>query len=229
MTIRTMVVSVFAAAGMAFSAQASTLKLVTSADGTLSGLVSPSNGGTYGVQMRGGRPGGADWELGVGEHTAQNGSFNQAGLTWPDPAVTLLDYSLSWNIDTLSVTLDGQTRSWDIAGGDWQFGNAIRIGIGSTDGTTTFTIDELDGETFAFSQTLNNQFQNFWITGHSLTNGFTMSGQVGMTNAGRSRRNVQITTAEFVPPAPIPLPAALPMALAAFAGLGWIGRKRRPA
>lgn len=213
-------------------AAAATFNVVTEADGTITPVVSVSPG-VYGVEVQGGQRG--NWNFGVGTQTSNAGTFAQHNrLNWGAASLDApLAYSVTWTPGSLvEATIGGVTLQWQA---DWQSGNAIRIGLNASkrdsepSATTFFSIDTLDGEAFSFSRTKTDEgFENVYITGASLTDGFTMTGSMFMTDFGGARRAVQISVADY-DPAVIPVPAALPLLLSAFGGLALVARRRRKA
>lgn len=207
------------------SAPAMALSLVTE---DVSSLVSV-NPGVYGIEIRGGRNGRADWELGVGTQTSNPGSFNQAELTWDTDPKT---FELVWSHNLVSATIGNVSQSWSA---DWLIGNAIRVGISgrggrNQDGFADFSIATLDGIDVsgdsAFSFRRDNQgYTNFFITDESLRDGWTMTGLINMTNAGGSRRLVHITTAEYSP-VEVPVPATVGLLGLGLALLGFRRQRR---
>jgi hypothetical protein len=181
------------------------------------------NPGVYGIEIRGGRPGAADWELGVGTQTSNAGTFSQGNINWGnDP----LNFEFVWGPNEVSAMIGGLTRTWQA---NWEIGNAIRIGISGRDGFADLVINSLDGVVdaplFTFNRT-NEGFTNYFIAGNSLSDGWTMTGTINMTNGGGSRRLVHITTAEYTPTTDVPVPATVGLFGLGLAGL-IIGRRRK--
>jgi hypothetical protein len=213
--------AVLAALALAAPAQAATVTLV--ADPALVTPVQTVNPGSYGVEVRGGRRGNADWELGVGTQTSRNNStFANGQVTWPAPPA-LLDYRLSWTSGRVEMTIGTTTLGWDAA---WKVGNAVTVSLKAGSGDTVFTIATLDGAALDWSKTITNgPTRNFTFWGKGLTDGWVMTGKIGMTPEGGSNRGVQITAATYA--APVPVPAALPLLAFGLGALLLAGRRRR--
>ena len=102
------VLSALILSSVAVSAPAAAVSLVVDGvDGTFTSL-QPRSPGVYGVELRGGRAGAADWEIGVGNQTSVSGKFNQGEFNWAassDPYA----FNLSWTASGLSITIGGVT------------------------------------------------------------------------------------------------------------------------
>jgi hypothetical protein len=82
--------------------------------------------GTYGLEVRGGRDGARDWEIGVGQGTSSLGNFSQGEFAWTtDQLVSFFyDYGVA-EANKASVTIGGTTVSYDF--GTLKLGNTIEI------------------------------------------------------------------------------------------------------
>ena len=166
---------------------------IINADITDVALINPTSPGVYGVELRGGRAGARDWEIGVGTQTSNRGTFNQGEFSWNSTLGSPFSFLLDWDTTRLSVTVGGITLSYNA---DWVFGNALVITTKGRDtrsaaGGASFYIDTIDGvsvnQTFGSS---GNFFNEAVLTGIEFTDGFTISGTVDIVNGGGSRNEV---------------------------------------
>ncbi|MFK8184853.1 MAG: hypothetical protein AB8B99_15890 [Phormidesmis sp.] len=196
--------------GYAFNAKPAEAVSLTldGSDFTVIESVDSNGAGVYGLEARGGREGYRDWEIGVGPRTSSPGNFNQGEFDWGDGTTELSDFFLSWLPDVgITTNIGGSIVSWDDA--NWQVGDAIRI-ITKRQGILNLT--EVDGQAVDYSLG-NSQDDSFayYLTGDSLLDGWTLSGQIGVTGGGGSRNEVFIQAGNFsqdVPPQDVPAPAA---------------------
>jgi hypothetical protein len=198
--------------------------VVNGVDGTFTSL-RPRNPGVYGVELRGGLPGAADWEIGVGNQTSVGGSFNQSDFDWaasPDPYA----FNLSWTASGLSITVGGVTVT-DAGNGRGAplVGDTLRIGILRS---ASLTLDTLDG--IAFNQSFGSGSDLLFFSPTAWGgNGFTATGTLDITGGGRSANVIRFTVGDFAPNPAIPEPATWAMMIAGFGLVGASMRRRRMA
>ncbi|MEM6451936.1 MAG: PTPA-CTERM sorting domain-containing protein [Cyanobacteria bacterium P01_D01_bin.105] len=187
--------------------------------------VDHNGAGVYGLEARGGRSGARDWEIGVGARTSSPGNFKQGEFTWGNSATELVDFYLSWIPEVgLTTTIGGSTTSWTDS--SWQVGDAIRI---FTKREAILNLTEVDGQ--AVDYNLGDSTEGFspvyYLTGDSLLDGWTLSGQIGVTGGGGSKHAVSIQAGNFAQTAQdVPAPAAGLPALALM-GLAIARRKKQ--
>lgn len=177
--------------------------------------VGAGRAGVYGLEARGGNNGSnGTWEIGVGSRTSSSGNFNQAQFVWGAGAAPLSDFQLSWIPGVgISTTIGTESASWNDP--DWKVGNAIKI---VTKRQAILNLTEVDGQSFVQNLgTTDDGFRQYYIAGDSLLDGWTLSGQIGVTGGGNSRNEVLIKAGDFAQPVPGPtgiVPAIVGMGIA---------------
>lgn len=177
--------------------------------------VGAGGAGVYGLEARGGNNQlNGDWEVGVGERTSSPGNFNQGQFVWGDGPTPLTDFQLTWlpNVG-ITTNIGGTVVSWDDS--DWQVGDAIRI---VTKRQAILNLTEVDGQavTYNLGNSSNDIFE-YYITGNSLLDGWTLTGHIGVTGGLGSKHEVLIKAGNFAQPVPAPaagLPALIGMGIA---------------
>jgi hypothetical protein len=196
--------------------------VIDGVDGTFTSL-QPRSPGVYGVELRGGRPGAADWEIGVGNQTSVGGKFNQGEFNWAassDPYA----FNLSWTASGLSITVGGVTVT-DAGDGKGAplVGDTLRIGIVRS---ATLNLATLDG--VAFNQSFGTGSDLLFFSPTSWGgDGFTATGTLSITNGGGSANAIRFTVGDFAPNPAIPEPATWAMMIAGFGLVGASMRRRR--
>lgn len=189
--------------------------------------VLPDAAGVYGLEARGGRDGRRDWEIGVGERTSVPGHFNQTYRDWGvkenDPLAAeknLTNFSMSWMPGEGLVVNIGQTvTQW--LDDDWLVGNTIKI---FAKRAGILKVAEIDGQAvdYTFGTVDADSSETWYISDHSLLDGWTMSGQIGVAQDRGSKHEVLIKVGNkpLPPTQEVPTPAALlPGLLSLGAGL----------
>jgi hypothetical protein len=211
-----------AAVSLSMPASAAVSLVVDGVDGTYTQL-QPRSPGVYGVELRGGRPGARDWEIGVGNQTSNAGTFNQGEFDWTANEDIQL-FSLTWQASGLSITIDNVTVTDSGAGkGAPLLGNTLKIDL---KGVSGIGIGTLDG------QVINSG----WISPATLLffsdngwggDGFTVTGALGVLDDGGSRNGITFKVGNFTPNSAIPEPATWAMLIAGFGLVGTAMRRRR--
>lgn len=182
-------------------------------DGEFQKLFPEVNPGIYGLEVRSGKTGGRDWEIGIGTQTSHLDTFTQGEFDWHND--TLFDFELMWNqgtASTLMVTIGNSTTSYTA---DWQASNALKIaawgnacfnvtGIFDAMGTSEFTSEgaSLTGQVGQTGTNCTNVsgVRDFFIAGDALTSGWKLRGQISMPGGNRGGRDVVlVTTGTFIP------------------------------
>jgi hypothetical protein len=214
-------VGILAATALAAPAAAVSL-VVDGVDGTFTSL-QPRSPGVYGVELRGGRTGAADWEIGVGNQTSVGGKFNQGEFNWAassDPYA----FNLSWTASGLSITVGGVTVT-DAGDGKGAplVGDTLRIGIVRS---ATLNLATLDG--VAFNQSFGSGSDLLFFSPTAWGgNGFTATGTLAITGGGGSANAIRFSVGDFAPNPAIPEPATWAMMIAGFGLVGATVRRRR--
>lgn len=194
--------------------------VVNGVDGTFTSL-QPRNPGVYGVELRGGRAGAADWEIGVGNQTSVGGQFNQGEFNWgasTDPYA----FTLTWTASGVGITVGGVTVT-DAGRAAPLVGNTLRIGIVRS---ASLTLDTLDG--VAFNQSFGTGSDLLFFSPTSWGgNGLTATGTLSITGGGGSANAIRFTVGDFSPNGVIPEPATWAMMIAGFGFVGASLRRRR--
>lgn len=217
------VLSAVILSSVAVSAPAAAVSLVVDGvDGTFTSL-QPRSPGVYGVELRGGRAGAADWEIGVGNQTSVSGKFNQGEFNWAassDPYA----FNLSWTASGLSITIGGVTVTDAGTGkGAPLVGDTLRIGIVRS---ATLNLATLDG--VAFNQSFGTGSDLLFFSPTSWGgNGLTATGTLSITNGGGSANAIRFSVGDFAPNPAIPEPATWAMMIAGFGLVGASMRRRR--
>ena len=209
---------------LAAPATASVSLVVNGVDGTYTQLQSRSPG-VYGVELRGGRAGAADWEIAAGNWTSVSGKFNQGEFNWA-ASTNPYDFSLSWTASGLSITVGGVTVT-DAGDGKGAplIGNTLKVDL---KGVSLFNLAAIDGVTFnqgwATPQSLLFYSSNGWGG-----DGFTATGTLSLENGGGSRNGINFKVGTFEANGVIPEPATWAMMIAGFGFVGAALRRTRRA
>jgi hypothetical protein len=234
--IPTTIAALALAASVSGGAQAAVISFNTLPTGaTFVGAptVGSGSGGSYGVELRGGRPGAADWEIGVGRGTSRPGNFNQGEFNWASQPGAY-DFVLTWTTTSLSITVGTTTVTYlnpqpDGSTGAPLVGNTLRV-FANRDAVVTFSsVDGLlnpggiDG-----SGPLPNEV--YFVTDDNWGgDGLTVTGTVAIGAGGGSANLVFFRVGETTLPVPVPEPATLALLGMGLAGLGFAARRRRTA
>jgi hypothetical protein len=215
--------ALLAAALVSVPASATVSLVVDGVDGTFTSLI-PRTPGVYGVELRGGRPGAADWEVGVGSQTSVGGSFNQGEFNWA--SATSHTFSMAWLPSGLSFTIGGRTVTDAGTGkGAPLLGDTLRISMVRQ---AAITIDTLDG--VAFGQTFTAPQDLLFFSGNGWGgNGFAMNGTISIANGSGSANAIRLSVGDFAANPAIPEPATWAMMIAGFGLVGAAMRRQRPA
>lgn len=215
-------VSAVLASFVALSSPAAAVsQVVPGVDGTYTQL-QPRSPGVYGVELRGGRPGARDWEIGVGNWTSNAGTFNQGEYDWTSASTH--SFNLAWNASGLSITVGNVTvNDSGVGKGAPLVGDTLRIGL---KGISSLTLATLDGTSFnqAFTSPGSHYFFSPTAWGG---NGFTATGTLSVQNDGGSAHGITFKVGEFAPNGVIPEPATWAMLIAGFGVVGAAARRRR--
>ncbi|WP_291298696.1 PEP-CTERM sorting domain-containing protein [Elioraea sp.] len=181
--------------------------------------------GTYGVELRGGRAGAADWEIGAGRGTSQSGNFNQGEFNWGSYPGSH-SFTLVWRAVGVSINIDGTTVSSTLAP---LVGNTLRV-FSNREATVTFT--SVDGFAPGAAGTVdgNGPAPNtaFFVTDDNWGgDGLTVTGTVDILGGGGSANLVLFSVGTMT--LPVPEPATLALLGVGLAGLGVAARRRRRA
>lgn len=162
--------------------------------------------GVEGVELRGGRAGARDWEIGLGDQTSTPGRFNQAEFTWTETAAgqSFVYEVTAAGVATLTISNVGnsETVSWTTPG--LNLGNAIEI---FAKREAEITITEINDVAFNFNVgdiTIDNQ-ETLVLISDDFLNGFKLEGTLGMLNGNGSRYGINIKAGNVNP---VPVPAA---------------------
>ncbi|MEM8957663.1 MAG: hypothetical protein AAGC86_07605 [Pseudomonadota bacterium] len=216
-------------------------------DTDLTDTYTPVASGNHGLELRDGRAGARDWELGLGTNTQRARQFDQEKhFSWDDSNLNTDGGSLQWAFEFIYSGGTSEFLIWDAA--TQTAADAILL---SYDGLTTggntiniFTkrgaainIEEIDGETVDFTfgdlSPLNGYRDSHgYIYSAGFDDGFTMKGTLDMFDEGRgSKHGIRISLGNIVgtpdPMAPVPVPAALPLLAAGLGGLVFLRSRRR--
>ncbi len=185
----------------------------------------PNGAGLYGVEVRSGKPGAQDWEIGVGSGTSQAGHFNQGQATW----VTGVDqaFSLTWTASSLSFTLNGVTTVTDAGVGKSAplVGNTLRVAVKNLAFATIGTVDGV-----AFNQAMVGGDNLYFYSADNFGgDGFTVTGtmrmrQGGSQGVGGSTDGVTFKNGQYNA---VPEPATWAMMIMGFGLTGSLIRRRR--
>jgi hypothetical protein len=181
--------------------------------------------GTYGVELRGGRTGAADWEIGAGRGTSQPGNFNQGEFNWGSYPGSHT-FSLTWNASGVSITVDSTTVSYALAP---LAGNTLRV---FTNREAAVTFSSVDGFAPGAAGNVdgNGPAPNtaFFVTNDNWGgNGLTVTGTVDILGGAGSANLVLFSVGTMT--LPVPEPATLALLGVGLAGLGMAARRRRRA
>jgi hypothetical protein len=185
------------------------------------------SGGTYGVELRGGRTGAADWEIGAGPGTSRPGNFSQGEFNWGSyPGAH--NFTLTWNAAGVSITVDGTTVT---SAGAPLLGNTLRV-FSNRDAAVTFT--SVDGFAPGAAGNIDGfgpaENTVFFVTDDNWGgDGLTVTGTVDILGGGGSANLVLFSVGTTTLPVPVPEPATLALFGMGLAGLGLAARRRRNA
>ncbi len=175
--------------------------------------------GVYGVELRGGVVGAADWEIGVGRGTSQTGQFNQGEFLWGALA-TNHAFSLTWTPSLLSITLDGVKTVTDAGRAAPLTGNTLKIYV---KGLAAANVTNVDGT--AFNQPITSGQELYFYSSNGFGgDGFTATGTVALTPGGRSRHEVMFKSGTFIA---VPEPSAWVLMIGGFGLAGAALRRHR--
>jgi hypothetical protein len=190
-------------------------------DGTFTQL-QPRSPGVYGVELRGGVAGAADWEIGVGNQTSNPGTFNQGEYNWASASTHA--FNLVWNASGLSITVGNVTVGDSGAGrGAPLVGDTLKIDL---KGVSSLTLATLDGA--VFNQALSSPGSYHFFSPDAWGgNGFTATGTLAVENGGRSRNGINFKVGDFAQNPAVPEPATWAMLIAGFGIVGAAACRRR--
>ena len=215
-------VGLLATLALAAPAAASVSLVVNGVDGTFTSL-EPRSPGVYGVELRGGRAGAADWEIAAGNWTSEAGRFNQGEFNWAassDPYA----FTLNWTASGLSFTVGGVTvTDAGVGRGAPLVGNTLKVDL---KGVSSFNLAAIDGVTFNQSWSAPQSLLFFSADAWG-GNGFTATGTLDIENGGGSRNGINFKVGNFTPNGVIPEPATWAMMIAGFGLVGASMRRRR--
>ena len=204
------------------SASASSLRLLTEAELLNTGSyekINQRSPGTYGIEVRGGYDNPArTWELGVGTHTSNRGTFNEGHINWGVDNDNIFDFSINWELGSqVTATIGDKVVSYDA---DWVMGNALQFIVKRN---SYLFIEEVDGTLFNYTvdQLVDSDYTKIFITGDSLKDGWDMTGKIRVTPGGGSRNEVLVKVGNFTS---VPEPSTIFGSLVALA-LGFRLRK----
>lgn len=228
-TIATLTVGTTVALSALVSAQpvaASTLSFTDISSGGTYAPVQSVSPGFYGAEMRGGRAGRADWEIGVGEQTSNPGSFNQGEYGWGAEPVS---FSMDWSGSSMNVTVGDTSVSRDFS---WTLGNTLAI-FAKRD--AELTINEINGESLPGSVAGipgNGTLQSLYVTSDTVPAAWSLQGFIRVAGGRGSANSIGITTGNYTASAdnlePVPEPITVVGTLLA-AGLGYQMKRKRDA
>ncbi len=180
----------------------------------------PGGGGLYGVELRGGRAGRADWELGVGEGTSRPGRFSQGEYAWGTAAHP---FTLTWDGAGIRLRVGATevSRGATVA----LVGNTLAILVNRA---ASVTLTSVDGRTrdLPIVSGRSGMTEVYFVTTDDWGgNGLRVTGEVTLAGGGGSANLVQMRVGES--PVPVPAPAALGLMAVALGGLALARRLRR--
>lgn len=202
-----------------------------------------SGPGVYGVELVGGRAGGAGREIYVGKNTGIGGAANRTDgeITW---GASLRPFTLTWNNSGVSINISGTNYFAPGAPNNAPLtadGNTLKIfvkgnatlNITKIDGTPIASIFENDGSVFSGTMggpantgvTSANE-KHFYSTDNWGGNGFTVEGTLTILDGGNSGRGIYIKHGNYVPPAAVPEAASWLLLIAGFGLTGAAMRRR---
>jgi hypothetical protein len=213
-----------AAATAAAPADAAVTQVKPGVDGSYVQL-EPRAPGVYGVELRGGRPGARDWEIGVGNWTSHSGTFNQGEYDWTANGGTQ-SFELTWLGSGLTMKVGGITVTDSGAGkGAPLVGDTLKIYL---KGSSSLTLTELDGSPLgtSFSSPAAGEYF-FWSNDNWGGDGFTARGTLSILNDGGSANGIEFKVGDFTPNPGVPEPTTWAMLIAGFGLVGLSMRRRR--
>ncbi|MEM1361216.1 MAG: VPLPA-CTERM sorting domain-containing protein [Pseudomonadota bacterium] len=240
--IKSLITAAFVAAAP-FAACATVINVTgTDIGDSFAGFPTPT--GVHGLELRAGKSGTrGDWELGLGPATSTNGGFAQAQNAWGNHTnPTLFDFELIYGGYGSVDPGNAAFWIWDAGGpkpslpslswttGGLMTGNALAI---ASKGLAMVEIEKINGVAVDITAETSavGQFEELVLYAPGFADGFSIAGSLrinpkydkasggnsGWKDAG-SRNEVFLKPGYVTAPAPVPLPAALPLMLAGIAG-----------
>ena len=218
-------------------------------DTDLTDTYTPVASGNHGLELRDGRKGARDWELGLGTNTQRSGQFDQERrFSWDDGALGTGKGSYQWAFEFIYSGATSEFRIWDAITQSANDAIELRYDGLITGGNTiniftkrgaAINIEEIDGETVDFtfgdlSPVKGYRDSHGYIYSADFGDGFTMAGTLDMFDEGRGSKHgirIGLGTIDGAPDpmAPVPVPAALPLLAAGLGGLVFLRSRRRRA
>jgi hypothetical protein len=215
----------------AFGAESVSASTLSFTDVTTGGTYAPVQSvspGFYGAEIRGGRAGRADWELGVGEQTSNLGTFNQGEHTWATEPVS---FSMDWSGSSMNINVGNSSVSRDFS---WTLGNTLAI---FAKREAELTITEVNGQSLAGSiagTPGSGVLNSLFVTSDSVPTEWSLQGFIKVAGGRGSANSIGITTGNYTPNStggdvePIPEPLTVMGTLMA-AGIGYQMKRKRAA
>lgn len=201
----------------------------TTQAGTFQSFGTPGAPGVQGAELRGGRDGNRDWEIGVGAQTSVGGQFLQGQLDWQATGQGVAEtFTFSIDASGVATLIIGQggsevfNKTWNAS--PLSLGNAIEF---FTKRQATVSITSVNGQAVNFTSgdISDDASESLILFSEDFLNGLTVSGLVDMVGGGGSRNSLLIKAGN-VDSAPVPVPAAAALFLG---GLGLLARRKKQA
>ena len=242
--------NILAAAAISLCASSAGAAVVNiTGDTDLTDTYTPVASGSHGLELRDGRKGARDWEIGLGTNTQRSGKFDQERLfSWDDSNLNADGGSLQWAFEFIYSGGTSAFRIWDAA--EQTAEDAILLSYDglATGGNTidiftkrgaAINIEEIDGEAVDFtfgdlSPVTGYRGSHGYIYSEGFDDGFTMKGTLDMFDEAKGSKHgitIRLGKVAGVPQttAPVPVPAALPLLAAGLGGLALLrSRRQRP-